>query len=255
MSQFRYCVSDLASFIIEIPWDRQQSDLSEKGKILFNRKTARDILNHNKTLQSIYLLRPELRGEKFEPTDVDAEQFLLWAAVYGRKEYIGINIDADFYAYLTRPTGIYLSRLEMYASKLHERALNSRFASIDDNHFWYFVHGIHEFNLEIFVSRRELEYLSAKVLVADPDGTQFTLMDSVLHAVAGEAAAVYNLSTAQGRRVFKSPEVSYRMQSLAPWLHTSRHRKAAGLPGVNLIGYAQGVLELAKISDRWQPRS
>ncbi len=159
--------------------------------------TALDIFDRYSLLRSIYFLRPDITGTSGRPTEAQAVFFLLWAAVHGRKEYHGLIVDPDYLDFLTAPTGPYFSRLEFFAAFTAKRTS----ARIDDIHAWYYGHAIHDLNLEIFLTAREL------------DACQHWL----------------------------TPRSS---QSRSP---TSQHFCAAPTNiGVNLIGYANGVLGIGE---------
>ena len=98
-----------------------------------------------------------------------------------------------------------------------------------------------------FLSHGEnFRLLRRKSLSKTLEGVQLSRLDAILHAAAGKAAAKYDLRTKRGRRAFKNPEVYCQMQRLAPWLEVPAHDHSRTLPGVNLIGYAQGILGIGE---------
>ena len=151
--------------------------------------TALSLLTDSAILRSIYLLRPDLRGTQVEPDEFHAGRFLAWIAATGRKQYFGIKFDREFYSFLTEPIDGYLSRLEWFASQGLGQRAGVKIASLDDLHFWYYAYGIPEFNLELFVTKRELQALAAHIIASDPEGVQLSQLDTILHAAAGDAAA------------------------------------------------------------------
>lgn len=51
--------------------------------------TALDIFERYPLLRTLSLLRSDVVGPACDPTEQQVALFLLWAAVYGRKEYQG----------------------------------------------------------------------------------------------------------------------------------------------------------------------
>jgi glycosyltransferase involved in cell wall biosynthesis len=209
-------------------------------------RRALSIVTSSGNLRSIYALRSDLRGNRAKPEARNAAEFLLWAATTGRKEVFGVEIDIPFFTYLTESTDGYLSRLGMFAATLLEQETNKTFSNIDDFHFWYYAFGVPELNLEMFVTKRELQELEARLLPPGPDGGRLSLLDTIVQAAAGDAATAYDLRNKEHRRSFKSPEVYREMVRFAPWLQKPLYDNSTALPGVNLIGYAQGVLGIGE---------
>jgi glycosyltransferase involved in cell wall biosynthesis len=113
--------------------------------------TALEIIDRYPTLRSIYLLRSDITGASANPTEAQAAFFLLWAAVYGRKEYHGIVVDPQYLEFLTEPTGAYFSRLEFFVASTAKRTSSK----IDAIHAWYYGNAIYELDLEVFLTAHE----------------------------------------------------------------------------------------------------
>ncbi len=159
--------------------------------------TALQIFNRYPVLRSLYLLRPDIVGIPGIPTEQKAALFLLWAAVYGRKQYHGIVIDPDYLEFLTQPSGPYFSRLELFAA-LTEKRVSS---DVEETHAWYYGKAIFDLDLEIFLTEREIE--ACKHWIAKND---------------------------------EGPKYSFP---------PIRQRRSSNI-GVNLIGYADGVLGIGE---------
>jgi glycosyltransferase involved in cell wall biosynthesis len=158
--------------------------------------TALDIFERYPLLRTLSLLRSDVVGPACDPTEQQVALFLLWAAVYGRKEYQGIVIDPGYFEFLTEPIGPYLSRLELFAAHIAKRSSSI----INDIHAWYYGEAIYDLNLEIFLTPREVN--ACRDRIARNDRSE-------------------------------------------PWLSLPRSGGAENI-GVNLVGYADGVLGIGE---------
>lgn len=164
--------------------------------------TALEILNRYPTLQSIYMLRSNVFGVYQPPTEEEAASFLLWMAVFGRRIYHGIVIDADFFAFLSNPLGRFLTRLELSAASIGQTSA----LPIEDIHHWYYEIGVKEFNLGPYVTGKEID--------------------------------AYRAWTR------RSPEVA--RDAVLTRSRDGNNKESRLTLGVNLIGYAEGVLGIGE---------
>ena len=177
------------------------------------------------------MMRPNIAGTSRYPTDEQAGYFLLWAAIYGRRQYHGIVIDANYFDYLTTPIGAYLTRLEAFAAFQHARST----AEVGQAHAWYYANCVRDLNLEIFITGRELHTLAAMPFIDDPEGTQISLYEKVVLDVA-PAARHFDLARREDRRAFKLWLAGEGGNHIPAWLELPQTENVRCRTGLNVKG-------------------
>jgi glycosyltransferase involved in cell wall biosynthesis len=207
---------------------------------------AHDILERHATLRSIFLLRPDIGGSSSMPSDEEIAYFLLWAIIDGRHRYHGIVIDADYFDYVTAPVGGFLSRLEAFAVLQRKDNPGAEVSNAGAIHVWYYAHAVRNLNLEIFVTGHELQTLAALTYMDDtPDG-RISLYEKVVHEVITPQKPAFDLKRPADRRAFKRWLSNDGPDAIPDWLRIPPSTPTQNLSGVNLFGFAEGMLGIGE---------
>jgi glycosyltransferase involved in cell wall biosynthesis len=206
--------------------------------------TALSAFNRSDVLRTIYLLRQDLRGTRTTPSEAEAGSFLLWVAVHGRTEYHGLVIDPEFFDYITGPAHPYLTRLERYAVQGAGNSV-ANVADIRVAHLWYYVHGVKALNLEIFITERELRALDKIPAVSAPAGAGLSLLDEAIYDSESELRR-FKFSDPAARPVLEDWRRRQAGSLTRPWPRINSPNRPARCVGINLIGYAEGVLGIGE---------
>jgi glycosyltransferase involved in cell wall biosynthesis len=212
---------------------------------------ALDIFNRSADLKTIYYLGQLSDGAMVTPNEAEAGHFLLWASVFGRKLYHGIVIDPDYFDYITEPVGEYLTRVELFAT-MRQRPGSDRGQAKTSNsqaemlaaHHWYYGSGIAELNLEIFATPRELAVF-ASICALDGE-SRFGPAKQVLDALNRLSEGVADTSPKQKSTLTGQSTGADEIADPPLWLSMRLEAKATRPVGVNLIGYANGVLGIGE---------
>jgi glycosyltransferase involved in cell wall biosynthesis len=205
--------------------------------------TALEILNRSDVLRTIYLLRHGDEGSSYYPNEGQAGYFLLWTAVWGRELYEGIVIDADYLEYITKPIEAYLTRLQMFIT-MHAKKFPTEPDNINEIHHWYYTRGVVEFNLEIYITPREIAALSQIMITNESSQTPISMRDLIINETHPSLVQNFDLTGKADQCAFGLSEDGER--SLVPLWLSLQQENGAVATGVNLIGFADGVLGLGE---------
>jgi glycosyltransferase involved in cell wall biosynthesis len=208
--------------------------------------TAQEILERHPTLRSIFLLRPDIAGSSSTPSDEEIAYFLLWAIIDGRHRYHGIVVDADYFDYVTAPVGGFLSRLEAFAALQRKDDPGPDISNANAIHVWYYAHAVRSLNLEIFVTGDELQTLAALSCIDDTSDGRISLYEKVVHEVVTPQGPAFNLKRPADRRAFKRWLSNDGRDAIPDWLRIPASTPTQKLSGVNLFGFAEGMLGIGE---------
>ncbi|OYU48750.1 MAG: hypothetical protein CFE31_09930 [Rhizobiales bacterium PAR1] len=164
------------------------------------------IIEANPTLLAAFLLRHPTLARKDLFTDARASRFLLWFAIEGRRRFQGVRFSPEYLAFLSGSVGPFPSRLAAYAAA--SRIEETRLAQMDIGAIcsWYYRECVPELRLEPLISLRERAELQRILATSAPD-------------IPLPASPLFQPRPAN---------------------------RNADLPGVNVIGFAEGVLGIGE---------
>jgi glycosyltransferase involved in cell wall biosynthesis len=232
---------------------------------------ALEIIDSEGELRSAYALwRVETARDDPER---EPEHFLVWIVSLGRKSYVNLNVKPAWLAFLAEPSDPYLSRLEAYlAKKSGNGAGGPPHAGLNRSHMWYYAEAVASYGLGGFVLPRETAALARiAVYEAGAGHAPISLLDLIVHATNATARSRFDLAQPAARFDFKTWLDREGDDALPAWLPSAeqsalcsarseptgragatRTTEAAGgegvgrLVGVNLIGFADGVLGIGE---------
>jgi hypothetical protein len=207
---------------------------------------AHDIFERHPTLRSIFLLRPDIAGSSSTPSEGEIAYFLLWAVIDGRHRYHGIVVDADYFDYVTAPVGGFLSRLEAFAALQRKDNPGQEISNASAVHVWYYAHAVRNLNLEIFITANELLTLAVLPYIDDTSDGRISLYDKVVHDVITPQEPAFDLKQPADRRAFKRWLSIHGTDAIPDWLRIPTSIPMRKLSGVNLFGFAEGMLGIGE---------
>lgn len=201
---------------------------------------ALDILMADDTLRGSYLVR--FAGSPGAPAlDEDiAQRFLLWFAVEGRHQYQQVFFSPEYLAFLAAPAPPFVTRLAAQVHASCSQPISSD-ADIEAFHAWYYVTGVRDLRLAPLLTAAERRFLAEdhpRLGRHGPTVSRWDYFRFLVHAKERPAA-------------FR--EARREQQALRAWLATAPadgvtawHRPSplwdlSGLPGINVIGSADGL--------------
>ncbi len=207
---------------------------------------AVDIVLADPALKAIFLLHHAGHAGETALVEDRAARFLLWFAFEGRKSYHHVAISAQYLAFLSEPMPPYASRLAAYV--LLQRAdIRQSFGSDPDRyHAWYYCDGLREYGLAPFVSPREQHVLMQPY--KNFAGSSTALSHADWYVILRDKT-LRSAFEAQGGRL--DPGVTERLVEarthlFGGWLPCPPLADRSDLPGVNIIGFSEGVLGIGE---------
>jgi len=189
------------------------------------RTPACDIVAQNPNFLTLFLLYSDLGHS---PTEQEADTFLLWLVCFGRQRFQGVIFGEAAFEYVTAPDGEYFSRLERFAANLPSTF--RQYSSIAECHIWYYSRAVIEFKLQPFLTHREISLLKSSKF----GDTDKSIFDEIQRNVGAELLQCDTLT--ESRRDYLS--LQREEANTDPFASFSI--------GINLIGYANGVLGLGE---------
>lgn len=202
------------------------------------------MIRADETLLASYLLHVGGHPESAFLTDEqEAQRFLLWFAVEGRKQHQQVVFSSAYLGFLSEPAPPYVSRLAAYAL-LRRRDVRERIGIAGPRvNAWFYLEGVDALGLAPLVGARERLALHAPARDDEPRGPSRLAMDLALHQP--HLVEDHDLSTPKGRELFARWFRSDWLPHAAPWqrIVPLALDATSGAPeGVNLFGFADGVL-------------
>jgi glycosyltransferase involved in cell wall biosynthesis len=229
---------------------------------------ALEIINRETELRSAYALWREDDAD-YPGTIEQQEDFLLWIVSIGRASYVNLKVGRDWLAFAVSPAPPFLSRIEAYVARKCGKAIGDPSPSaLNEIHFWYYTEAVASYRLGGFILPREASEL-ARIVVYDAVSAQarISLLDIIVHATNETARSEFDLKRPSSRIDFRKWLDREGPAALPAWLPpppgpaadpAARNpgeagsaaepgqRAAEGTIGVNLIGFADGVLGIGE---------
>ena len=202
---------------------------------------ALDVLMADDTLRGSYLL--QFAGNPGAPMlDEDiAARFLLWFAVEGRHKYQQIVFSPEYLAFLAAPAPPFVTRL---AAQVHASRKQLPILSDDDIeafHAWYYVVGVRELRLTPFLVAGERWFLAEdhpRFARHGPKVSRWDYFRFLAHVEERPAAFRRARPEQQALVAWLAADPAV---GAAPWHCPPPLWDFSGLPGINVIGSADGV--------------
>lgn len=202
---------------------------------------ALDVLMADDTLKASYLL--QFAGNTGAPAlDEDiATRFLLWFAIEGRHKYQQVVFSPEYLAFLAAPAPPFVTRLAAQAHAYRRQPPIWSAEDIESFHAWYYVVAVRELHLAPFLVAAERRFLA-------DDHPRFSR-----HGPKVSRWDYFRFLARPGERSAAFRQVGLEQQALAAWLAANPAdsdalwhwplplRDLSGLPGINIIGSADGV--------------
>lgn len=204
------------------------------------------ILRSDPTLCSAFLLRHAAGRGTDAFTDEQASQFLLWFALEGRKRYHHAVVTPAYLAFLATPVPPFVSRLAAYVL-MRRPDLRKRFGSdVDGFHAWYFHEGLTELGIGAFTTARDQYFLDQPHprFAGQPAPLTRRAYFSYLRDEA--ARRRFNVANPVDRELFLAAQAGDRRDEVAAWFEPPPELDRSHLPGVNVVGFADGVLGIGE---------
>jgi glycosyltransferase involved in cell wall biosynthesis len=207
---------------------------------------ALDILKADETLRAAFLLRFASESGSAAFTDEKASKFLLWFALEGRHEHRQTRFSAEYIAFLARPQPPFSTRLAAYVLMRRKDVRHRLGEDPDRFHAWYYFTGVTELGLGCFVTPGEQRFLAeVHPAFAQGEGPISRLeYYSLLHDPALQAD--FDIATLQGREGLARHLTGTRNRGALPWCSPPPPVDNSHLPGVNILGFANGVLGIGE---------
>lgn len=206
-----------------------------------SRTTALDVLMADDTLRGSYLLR--FAGNPGAPVldENIAQRFLLWFAVEGRHQYHQVFFSPEYLAVLATPAPPFVTRL---AAHVHASCSQPPILSDDDIeafHAWYYVVGVRELRLTPLLVAGERRFLAEDHPRFARQGSKVSRWDYfrfLAHVKKRPAAFRRARLEQQSLMAWLAADPA---DGATPWHCPSPLWDFSGLPGINVIGSADGV--------------
>lgn len=206
-----------------------------------SRTTALDVLMADDTLRGSYLLR--FAGNPGAPVldENIAQRFLLWFAVEGRHQYHQVFFSPEYLAFLATPAPPFVTRL---AAQVHACRSQPPISSDDDVeafHAWYYVAGVRELRLTPLLVAGERRFLAEDHPQFARQGSKVSRWDYfrfLAHVKERPAAFRRARLEQQSLMAWLAADPG---DGAAPWHYPPPLWDSSGLPGINVIGSADGV--------------
>lgn len=206
---------------------------------------ALDILMADDTLKASYLL--QVAGTIAAPTldEEIATRFLLWFAVEGRHKFQQIAFSPDYLAFLAAPAPPFATRLAAHVQTWRRQPPISGADDIEAFHAWYYVVGAHELRLTPFLGAAERHFLAEdhpRFARQGPNASRWDYFRFLVHL--GDRPAAFRQSglEQQAFAAWRAAQpAAPSTDGAAPWHAPPPLWDLSGLPGINIIGSADGV--------------
>jgi glycosyltransferase involved in cell wall biosynthesis len=205
------------------------------------RVRALDILMADDTLKGSYLLR--FAGNPGAPAldDDVARRFLLWFAVEGRHQYQQVVLSPEYLAFLATPAPPFVTRL---AAQIHACRGQPPISGDDDIeafHAWYYVTGVHELRLAPLLVAAERHFLAEdhpRFARQEPRVSRWDYFRFLAHAKERPAPSRRAHVNHQAVVAWLAADPA---AGATPWHCPPPMWDLSGLPGINVIGSADGL--------------
>jgi len=215
--------------------------LKSRGVGRRTRVRALDILMANDTLRASYLLK--VGGNPSAPAlDEDAAaRFLLWFALEGRHQYQQVSFSPDFVAFLAAPQPPFVTRLAAYVHALRAEPRSTRDEDIEAFHAWYYVTGAHQLRLTPLLVARERSFLLEDHPRFARRAERLSRWDVFRFVAATGAGSQRRSRSPPDGRDIAAWLSAQPVDGSIPWHCPAPSEDRSWLPGVNVIGSADGV--------------
>jgi glycosyltransferase involved in cell wall biosynthesis len=210
---------------------------------------ALDILLADDTLRASYLL--QVAGNTGAPAldEEIATRFLLWFAVDGRHKFQQIVFSPDYLAFLAAPAPPFATRLAAHVQACRRQPPLSSADDIEAFHAWYYVVGVRELHLTPLLVASERHFLAEdhpRLARHGPKASRWDYFRFLAHL--GERPAAFRQADLEQQAfaawLAAQPATQPAAQpadGAAPWHAPPPLWDLSGLPGINVIGSADGV--------------
>lgn len=206
---------------------------------------AAAIIRADETLLACYMLRVASRPSSGGLADrEEAARFLLWFAVEGRKQHQQVVFSPEYLAFLADPAPPYATRLAAYVLLLRRDIRDRRGLDPDSFHAWWYLAGVDEMGLAPLISAQERLALHEPADPAEPDGPSRFAMHAL--RLDPELAGRHDLTAPEGRAAYARWFREHGLPLAPPWLRIPPLAAPPIAAGVNLFGFADGVLGLGE---------
>ena len=205
------------------------------------RVRALDILMADDTLRASYLLTS---GGNPSPPPLDengASQFLLWFALEGRHQYQQVTFSPAYIAFLAAPEPPFLTRLAAYVHRRRAEGGAPHDGSVDDFHAWYYVSGVQQLRLTPLLTARERSFLMEDHSRGARRSKPMSRWDFFRFLAQREADTRGFRHAPSDERDAAAWLSENRGGNTVPWHCPPPSEDRSGLPGINVIGSADGV--------------
>lgn len=207
---------------------------------------ALDILRSNETLLTAFLLRHATMNGAAALTDENAARFLLWFAFEGRKNHQQTCFDPAYIAFLSQPVPPITTRLAAYAM-IRRADIRKKFGSNPDAfHAWYYLDGVAELDLGVFVTPQEQRFLAEIHPRFAGQVSPLSRREYFTYLRVPEARQKFDLGQAADRERFALWLAERADTMVLPWLEPPPAAANSALPGVNVVGFADGILGIGE---------
>jgi glycosyltransferase involved in cell wall biosynthesis len=209
-------------------------------------QAALDIVRSDETLLQAFLLRHATESGSAAFTDENASRFLLWFALEGRYHYQLARFSPAYSAFLAQPIAPFASRLAAYV--LTRRPdIRAKFGKDPDAfHAWYYLHGVSELGIGMFVSPREQMFLAQTHPKFASQPAPLTRRAYYTYLRDAEARRMFDLRLQDDRERLAMRLAQGDGSEAPPWLEEPPATDGAHLPGVNVVGFADGILGIGE---------
>ncbi len=208
----------------------------------------RALIESNPALRTIYLLRTDLYAPARPHSPKSMEVFLLWYAVFGRKEYRNVqNFSVEYMDWLWERDGTEIPRILSFIVSIRPdvvRELGDRYALLG----WFYCMGIVEYRLAPLIPSRELFRL-AQPTDRPGEDQRLSLLMRYVHA--------FRVALGEDWTDFTRPE---GREGFIDWYRSNAHRTypvlrhllpagrptTPGVQGVTIVGYHRGALGIGE---------
>jgi glycosyltransferase involved in cell wall biosynthesis len=202
---------------------------------------ALDVLMADDTLRGSYLL--QVAGSPGAPAlDEDiAARFLLWFAVEGRHKYQQIFFSPEYLAFLATPAPPFVTRLAAHVHAYRRQPPLSDADDIEAFHAWYYVVGVRELRLTPLVVAGERHFLAdahPRFARHEPRVSRWDYFRFL--SQLEERPAAFRQARLE-HQALAAWLAAGPTDNATPWHSPSPLWDLSSLPGINVIGSADGV--------------
>ncbi len=207
---------------------------------------ALDILRADETLHAAFLLRSANESSESAFTDERASRFLLWFALEGRREYKQVKFSANYIAFLSRPQPPFITRLAAYVLMCREDVRQSIGENPDRFHAWYYLVGVSELGLGCFMTPREQHFLAEVHPMFTKADIPISRLAYYTYLNDRGLQTDFDIRLPEGRKRLALHQAGAKPAKALPWCSAPPAMDNSHLPGVNIVGFANGVLGIGE---------